>query len=141
MLGTNCFAVISLRVGRYKVGLHWRPRKFHLCVNHVQISDQIPRRFMIFSLTRWPCSPSSLLAFAAVGSPLLTGHLPSRLPSHFAHPSSSCSLWLVLHLRLPPQFCSSITMMLFMVVVSLPYYISNFLTWAMFNRLQMTDPI
>ena len=78
-----------------------------VCKLYSDISDQIPGHFMISSLTRWPCSPSSLLAFAAVGSPLLIGHLPFRLPPHFVHPPSSCSylvLQWVLHMRLPPQF-------------------------------------
>ena len=94
MLGTNCFAVISLRVGRYKVGLHWRPRKFHLCANHIQISDQIP--FPLYDI---------LSDQVALLAQLLVGLCCCGIT--FAHRSSA--------LQIAFSFCSSIILVLTMV--------------------------
>ena len=63
MLGTNCFAVISLRVGRYKV------IKIQLWASH-----EIKHLAMFNNVcTRWRYLHSSLLVFAAAESLLHTG--------------------------------------------------------------------
>ena len=105
MLGTNCFAVISLRVGRYKVGLHWRPRKFHLCANHIQISDQIP--FPLFDI---------LSDKVALLAQLLVGLCCCGIT--FAHRSSA--------FQIASSFCSStILMLIFGVAMGSAYEIAS----------------
>ena len=105
MLGTNCFAVISLRVGRYKVGLHWTPRKFHLCANYIQISDQIP--FPLYDILSYQ---------VALLAQLLVGLCCCGIT--FAHRSSA--------FQIASSFCSStILMLIFGVAMGSAYEIAS----------------